>query len=259
MKRNIAVLYMVAFAIYIILSSGAFAGPVFESLAITDAKVTAAVLNIRQGASVSMPIICKVYKDETIKVFGKIDDWYIVYIPSKKIVGAASAQYLKVIAKSQPIAYNAQKLPESTSVSPTKQQLTAEPLPDMSEDEIELLNYVNITRSNEGINVLKCDARLAKIAKLKAKDMVNKDYFAHNSPTYGSPFDMMRQSDIYFRYAGENIAGNSLIKDAFDEWLKSEGHKKNILNSNFNYTGIAVVPSDVYGKVIVQMFIGSDT
>ncbi|NMB96529.1 MAG: SCP-like extracellular protein, partial [Clostridiaceae bacterium] len=73
---------------------------------------------------------------------------------------------------------------------------------------------------------------------------------------YGSPFDMMRQFDISFRTAGENIAGNKTVEGAFKAWMNSAGHKKNILNSSFNYTGIGIVDSPKYGKILVQMFIG---
>jgi len=91
---------------------------------------------------------------------------------------------------------------------------------------------------------------------LKAKDLVENNYFSHESPTYGSPFDMMRQFDISFRTAGENIAGNKTVEGAFKAWMNSAGHKKNILNSGFNYTGIGIVDSPKYGKILVQMFIG---
>ena len=91
---------------------------------------------------------------------------------------------------------------------------------------------------------------------MKAKDMVDNNYFSHQSPTYGSPFDMMRQFGISFKTAGENIAGNRTVEGAFKAWMNSEGHKKNILNSGFNYTGIGIVDSSKYGKMLVQQFIG---
>ncbi|HHY23587.1 MAG TPA: SCP-like extracellular protein, partial [Clostridiaceae bacterium] len=71
-----------------------------------------------------------------------------------------------------------------------------------------------------------------------------------------SPFDMMKQFGISFRTAGENIAGNRTVEGAFKAWMNSEGHRKNILNGNFNYTGIGIVESSTYGKILVQQFIG---
>lgn len=86
--------------------------------------------------------------------------------------------------------------------------------------------------------------------------MVDNNYFSHTSPTYGSPFDMMKSYGISYKTAGENIAGNSSNSGAVEAWMNSEGHKANILNSNYNYTGLAVVSSPKYGKIFVQMFIG---
>ncbi len=67
---------------------------------------------------------------------------------------------------------------------------------------------------------------------------------------------MMRQYGLEFKAAGENIAGNETVEGAFEAWMSSDGHKKNILNSNFNYIGIGVASSKTYGKVLVQQFIG---
>ena len=86
--------------------------------------------------------------------------------------------------------------------------------------------------------------------------MVQKDYFSHNSPQYGSPFDMIKSNGIVYKVAGENIAGNIENAKAIDAWMNSENHKANILNKSYNYTGIAVVSSPKYGKIYVQMFIG---
>ena len=103
---------------------------------------------------------------------------------------------------------------------------------------------------------LKFDAELQRVAKIKAQDLVNNNYFSHNSPTYGSPFDMMKSFGIKYKTAGENIAGNSTLKGAVTAWMNSQGHRDNILSNAYNYTGIGVVESPVYGKVMVQMFIG---
>ena len=67
---------------------------------------------------------------------------------------------------------------------------------------------------------------------------------------------MMRQFGVSFKTAGENIAGNATVEGAFKAWMNSEGHRKNIMSGNFNYTGIGVISSPTYGKMFVQMFIG---
>ena len=86
--------------------------------------------------------------------------------------------------------------------------------------------------------------------------MVDNNYFSHNSPTYGTPFNMIKNFGITYKAAGENIAGNSSNQGAVNAWMNSSGHKANILSNNHNYTGVAVVSSPTYGKVYVQMFIG---
>ena len=90
----------------------------------------------------------------------------------------------------------------------------------------------------------------------KAKDLVENNYFSHTSPTYGSPFEMLKNHNITYKIASENIAGNPSLSGALDSWISSESHKNNILNNDYNYTGIAVVDSIAYGKVIVELFIG---
>ena len=70
------------------------------------------------------------------------------------------------------------------------------------------------------------------------------------------PFEMIKSFGITYKAAGENIAGNSSNTGAVKAWMNSEGHKANILSNNYNYTGVAVVKSPVYGKVYVQMFMG---
>ena len=67
---------------------------------------------------------------------------------------------------------------------------------------------------------------------------------------------MIKNFGISYKTAGENIAGNSTNTGAVNAWMNSSGHKANILNSSFNYTGIGVVSSPKYGKIYVQMFIG---
>lgn len=115
---------------------------------------------------------------------------------------------------------------------------------------------INNQRTNNGLSALKIDSEVQNVARIKAQDMVNNNYFSHTSPTYGSPFDMLKSYKVSYKTAGENIAGNSSNSGAVTAWMNSSGHKANILNNSFNYTGIGVVNSPKYGKIYVQMFIG---
>jgi len=180
----------------------------------------------------------------------KIGDWYVIYDPNSGLVGCCSAKYLQPPNKvEQPPGSN----PKTPTPTP---QPTKAPQPEISKDEQLLLDLINAERAKAGLTALVPDAKLMEIARLKAKDMVENNYFSHQSPTYGSPFDMMRQFGITFKSAGENIAGNSTEEAAVKAWMNSEGHRKNILNGNFNYTGIGIYKSPKYGKIFVQMFIG---
>lgn len=107
-----------------------------------------------------------------------------------------------------------------------------------------------------GIAALKIDSEVQNVARIKAKDMITNNYFAHESPTYGTPFQMLNKFKVSYKTAGENIAGNSSNSAAVTAWMNSSGHKANILNNSYNYTGIGVVNGSKYGKIYVQMFIG---
>ena len=126
----------------------------------------------------------------------------------------------------------------------------------MTADEKEVFNLINKERQNNGLSALKVDSEVQRVARIKAEDLVNNNYFSHQSPTYGSPFDMLKSFKISYKTAGENIAGNSSNSSAVSAWMNSSGHRANILNGNFNYTGIGVVNGSKYGKIYVQMFIG---
>ena len=81
--------------------------------------------------------------------------------------------------------------------------------------------------------------------------------FNHTSPTYGSPFDVLKANGIAYRYAGENIAGAPTVERAHNALMQSPGHRANILNPNYNYIGIGIVDGGRYGKMYTQTFIGT--
>ncbi len=109
---------------------------------------------------------------------------------------------------------------------------------------VQVLNLVNKERAKENLAPLKLNAELTKIAQLKSEDMKNKNYFDHTSPTYGSPFAMMKQFGINYKYAGENIAkGQKTAEAVVTAWMNSEGHRKNILNKNFTEMGLGYIKS----------------
>lgn len=125
----------------------------------------------------------------------------------------------------------------------------------LTSDEKAMVEYINEERVKSGLKALAIDPELASVARLKAQDMRDKNYFSHTSPTYGSPFDMMKQFGLTYRTAGENIAKNSSVLKAHLAFMNSEGHKANILNGTFTHVGVGIVNYQG-SKIVVEMFIG---
>jgi len=123
--------------------------------------------------------------------------------------------------------------------------------------EKEVLALVNEERAQHGLQPLKLSDSLSSVAHTKAQDMADNGYFNHTSPTYGSPFDMMKQFDISYRAAAENIAAGQRSPEAVVEaWMNSAGHRKNILNPDYTHLGNGYVEGGgSYGTYWVQMFI----
>ena len=78
--------------------------------------------------------------------------------------------------------------------------------------------------------------------------MQKNNYFSHTSPTYGSPFDMMRDQGVSYKSAGENIAqGQRTPQEVVQAWMNSEGHRRNILNSNYTHIGVGMIQTVITG------------
>lgn len=195
-------------------------------------------------------VVATVNKNEYIRVFAGVGEWYIIQTDSD-YVGAVSRKYVRAIYHSSSGSSNNGSSSSGNSSSNSGTQTS-----NMNSDEKEVFDLINKQRTNNGLDALKNDSEIQRVARIKAQDMVYNNYFSHTSPTYGSPFDMLKSFKISYKTAGENIAGNSSNSSAVTAWMNSSGHKANILNSNFNYTGIGVVNSPKYGKMYVQLFIG---
>ena len=119
-----------------------------------------------------------------------------------------------------------------------------------------VLKLVNQERQKAGVPALTLSNELTSIANTKAKDMADKNYFSHDSPTYGSPFDMLNHFGVSFSYAGENIAaGQKTAEEVMNGWMNSSGHKANILNKNYTQLGVGYTQGGQYGTEWVQLFI----
>src|SRR5699024_660310 len=135
---------------------------------------------------------------------------------------------------------------EQTSTSDKQDQLNA--------FEREMFELTNNERVNNGLEPLQIEYEVSKVAREKSRDMAVNGYFDHNSPVYGSPFDMMRTYGITYRTAGENIAmGQRTPNEVVQAWMNSTGHRANILNPNFTHIGAGYVEN---GDYWTQQFIG---
>lgn len=113
--------------------------------------------------------------------------------------------------------------------------------------ESEVVNLVNKVRIENGLNALTYDWQLARVARFKSQDMRDLGYFSHTSPTYGSPFEMMKSLGISYRTAGENIAkGYPTPEAVVNAWMNSPGHRANILNSSYTHIGVGYVKDGNY-------------
>ncbi|TFB12834.1 hypothetical protein E3U55_16985 [Filobacillus milosensis] len=120
----------------------------------------------------------------------------------------------------------------------------------------EVVRLTNQERKKNGLSALKIDSRLNEAAQAKSVDMADNGYFSHQSPTYGSPFEMLDQFGINYTVAAENIAaGQKSAAQVVKQWMNSEGHRKNILNDSVTHIGIGYEPSGNMSPYWTQLFI----
>lgn len=113
--------------------------------------------------------------------------------------------------------------------------------------EREVIRLVNVERAKYGVAALQEDALLTRTARMKSQDMRDKGYFDHNSPTYGTPFQLMKSQGVTYRTAGENIAmGYRTPEAVVNAWMNSPGHRANILNASYTKLGVGYVASGNY-------------
>ncbi|PJY98878.1 MULTISPECIES: CAP domain-containing protein [Bacillus] len=156
----------------------------------------------------------------------------------------------KTAKKAAPKQNTASKAPAAAE----KTNKTTSAPSSVSAYEKKVVELTNAERQKQGLKPLQIDETLSKSARAKSQDMKDKNYFDHQSPTYGSPFDMMKSFGISYKTAGENIAkGQKTPEEVVKAWMNSEGHRKNILNANFTHIGVGYVES---GSYWTQQFIG---
>lgn len=171
-------------------------------------------------------------------------------------------------AKTSSPASPSTKKPSTTAKAPTSSpEKTSKPTQttggtkpsssSLSAIEQEVVRLVNIERKKAGLKPLVADTKLSSVARIKSQDMRDNNYFDHQSPKYGSPFDMMKKFGISYRTAGENIAaGQTTAQQVMNSWMNSPGHRANILSANFTKIGVGFAKGGSYGTYWTQQFTG---
>jgi len=125
----------------------------------------------------------------------------------------------------------------------------------MTAAERQMVDLVNAARKEANVPPLAANPELSRVARFKSEDMAAGGYFSHDSPTYGSPFQMMEDFGISFSAAAENIACNQTVEWAHAALMNSQGHRANILNPDYTEIGIGIVDGGPCGAMYTQMFL----
>lgn len=122
--------------------------------------------------------------------------------------------------------------------------------------EDEIIRLVNVQRGYNGLQPLTANWQASRVARYKSEDMIKNNYFAHISPTYGSPFKMMESFGLKFSAAAENIAyGQRTAQEVMNSWMNSAGHKANILSKSYTQIGVGVAKKSNGTLYFTQMFL----
>ena len=123
----------------------------------------------------------------------------------------------------------------------------------VSSYESEVIRLVNEIRQQNGLRPLAANWELSRVARYKSQDMRDNGYFSHNSPTYGTPFQMLSAFGLSYRTAGENIAkGYASPQAVVNGWMNSSGHRANILNASYTQIGVGYVSGGNYWPQLVS-------
>jgi uncharacterized YkwD family protein len=219
-----------------------------ESAAITEETIALTSIDGTQCAAETIP------STETITV------------PQAEPVTTAAATTVKPAA-TQPATKKPVVTQPGTTKPATTQPVETQPTTNaatpsdtpcirLNSDEQTMLNLINQERAKAGLPEVKLDSKLSNVAQTKCKELIQLNYFGHQSPVYGSPFNMMAYFGIKYSKAGENLAMNTSVERAHIALMNSDEHRKTILNPDYTYVGIGAYQG-VSGKYYTQMFICS--
>ena len=119
-------------------------------------------------------------------------------------------------------------------------------------NEKRMLDLHNRTRVDRGLPRLCVHPALQRAARAHSLDMINRDYFSHNTKGSGKTFDVrIKEAGYRYRSAAENIAGGpgaqGSVDSIFRAWMNSSGHRSNILDRRFREVGIGAATGNWSG------------
>ena len=115
-------------------------------------------------------------------------------------------------------------------------------------------NLLNSDRIRYNLSPLTLDPELCRIARIKSEDMRDNQYFAHESPTYGSVSEMLTQFGYPHAGAAENIAHHRDVDKAQAALISSPGHRRNILSAGYTKAGVGVAADENGYVYLTQIF-----
>ncbi|TDF97747.1 hypothetical protein E1757_13275 [Paenibacillus piri] len=126
---------------------------------------------------------------------------------------------------------------------------------ELSSEERQMVELINQARKDAGLAPLIVNAELSKTARMKSRDMADHNYFSHQSPTYGSPLELIKKFGISYASAEENIACNQTVMAAQLALMNSSSQRANILSKDFTEIGVGIADGGSCGKMFTQQFI----
>lgn len=228
---------------------------------ITDTNLTMYVkknVNVRKGPSADYNIFGSLKKGEVVNITGTTNNgWYrIDYLSDVAFVNSAFCinedEYNQLIATEieTSISNDNEKNTEDKNVT---ESIVADNQDEnnISSFQSQVVNLCNQKRLENGLPALNEDVYLDSLAQIRVEETLV--LFSHTRPDGSSCFTVL--DGVQWNACGENIAAGQITPEqVVDEWMSSEGHRKNILSPDFTKIGIGYKTGGDYGTYWVQIF-----
>ena len=143
---------------------------------------------------------------------------------------------------------------KTTATAATKSSGTQSTTSSSGSSESQMISMINEDRGKAGLKALKSDSGLRAGALKHSQDMASNNFFSHTSPTYGT--FSQRASASGAKASAENIALNGSVAKAEASFMTSDGHRANIMNSNYTRVGVGIVYSSSKGAYYITQWFG---